>query len=55
MLLSKVVHVLKAIPVLALRFPGGRGSHISIQSALEGGTAAFTPQEIFVVLISVRL
>jgi len=43
MLPSKVVHVLKTIPVLALRFPGGGGSHISIQSALEGGTTAFTP------------
>jgi hypothetical protein len=55
MLLNKVVRVLTTIPVLALRFPGSHGSHISIQSALEGSKTAFTPQVIFVVLISIRL
>jgi hypothetical protein len=45
----------------ALRVPGGWGSQISRQSEHEGGKvvnpyapAAFTPQEIFLVLISVR-
>jgi len=45
----------------ALRVPGGSGSQISRQSALEGGygsqpyaLTAFTPQEIFLALISVR-
>jgi hypothetical protein len=42
----------------ALRGPGGRGSQIFRQSAHEGcqpyAPAAFTPQEIFLVLISVR-
>jgi hypothetical protein len=48
-------------PGQARRVPGGRGSQITRQSAHEGGKvcqpyepAAFTPQEIFLVLISVR-
>ena len=47
-------------PGHTLRVPGGWGSQISRQSAHEGGKAvsptpaAFTPQEIFLVLISFR-
>jgi hypothetical protein len=48
-------------PGQAQSVPGGRGSQISRQSAHEGGKvvsptppAAFTPQEIFLVVISVR-
>jgi hypothetical protein len=52
-------------PGHALRFPGGSGAQISRQSAHEGGKvvtlppscaapAAFNPQELFLVLISVR-
>jgi hypothetical protein len=50
-------------PVQALRVPGGQGSQISRQSALEGGKVVShkhrpclppPPQEIFLVLISVR-
>jgi hypothetical protein len=48
-------------PGQTVTLPGGSGSQISRQSAHEGGKvvrpyapAAFTPQEIFVVLISVR-
>jgi hypothetical protein len=48
-------------PAQALRVPGGWGSQIYRQSAHEGGKgcqpyapAAFTPQEIILVLISVR-
>jgi hypothetical protein len=50
----------KAVPLQALRVPGGRGSQISRQSAYEGGQVvsptqrpALPPQEIFLVLISV--
>jgi len=49
------------MPEEVLRVPGGRGSQISRQSAHEGGKVCqpyaptvFTPQEIFLVLISVR-
>jgi hypothetical protein len=48
-------------PGKALRIPGGWGSQISRQSAHEGGKVVspthrppFTPQEVFLVLISVR-
>jgi hypothetical protein len=45
-------------PGQAFRVPGGWGSQISRQSALEGcqpyAPAAFIPQEIFLVLISIR-
>ena len=41
-------------PGQALRVPGGWGSQILRQSAHEGAPAAFTPQEIFLVFISVR-
>jgi len=51
-------------PGQALRVPGGSDSQISIESAYEGGKfvspthrsppVAFTPQEILLVLISVR-
>jgi len=48
-------------PGQALRFPGGWGSKITRQSAHEGGKVVslthrppFTPQEVFLVLISVR-
>jgi hypothetical protein len=54
----------KAVPYRpwqALRAPGGQGSQVFRQSAHEGGKvvrtyapAAFTPQERFPVLISVR-
>ena len=51
--------VKKVKPEQALRVPGGWGSQISRQSTHEGGCqpyapAAFTPQKIFLVLISVR-
>ena len=47
------------MPGQAMKVPEGWGSQISRQSAHEGGKvvnptpAAFTPQEIFLVLISV--
>ena len=63
MYLSKQVNVNQSNyrPVQTQRVPGGWGSQISRQSAHEGGKVVspthrppFTPQEIFLVLISVR-